>query len=64
LRIADCGLRIADWGLGINRRDAEAQRLKEEEEETEAFEGDYMDYRITWIKKLIHASIHAILQSM
>ena len=37
----------------IYRRGAEARRSEEEEEEEteEAFEGDYMDSLITWIKK-------------
>jgi hypothetical protein len=33
---------------------------EEKEEEKEAFEGDYMDYRITWIEAYISFLIHVI----
>jgi hypothetical protein len=40
---------------------SECARAKETKE---ALEGDYMDWRITWIDACIYFLIHVILQSM
>jgi hypothetical protein len=44
-----------------NAENAENAEKKSKQEEETAFDGDYMDYRITWIKKQIYVFIHVIL---